>query len=96
LATTKITWQSEIDGDPGNLWLLDSTFALIESQVVKKDKRDITLEKWHQDNLRGLRSEKPYVYFTKEDYVKGIKTYLTQTYLVNGTAPVTVPATIDY
>jgi hypothetical protein len=88
LAVTKITWNPNTatrDGKavatPGNFWLLDSTQELVklakENAENRTKKRDINLEKWHAATLRGLADEvKPYIFLTKEDWYKGIKTYL--------------------
>lgn len=96
LATTKITWESDIEGDPGNLWLLDSTFELVKFQLNNKGKRDLTLEKWHQENLRGLRSEKPYIYLTKEQFVRGKQTSLTKGYDIKDGVIKDIPVKIKY
>lgn len=82
LSTTQITFEDE-KGRALNIWLLESTKAIINEALNGKSK-GVTLEKyWHKENMRGLGDKiAPYYYATLGEFKAGVKTYIKKETLV--------------
>ena len=79
LSTTQVTFE-DVNGVKTNLWLLESTKAVLADTDIK----GVSEAKWwHHENMKGIGNKiNPYYYATLEDFRKGVKTAIVKDSLV--------------